>query len=90
MDVINPSTGMMSTLCCEKECAPPFGDKDDCEFYIDGKCTAKTYVKIDPTGVQLTPSFHGEECLGTGEHPGVECCCDECPHYLISFPEFDQ
>lgn len=44
---------------------------------------------IDPsTGVLLTPSPQGRECLGNGEHPDIECCCDECPHYLTCFPEF--
>lgn len=44
----------------------------------------------DPsTGTVLTPSFHGEQCQGNGDHPGVECCCDECDYYLICFPEFN-
>lgn len=38
---------------------------------------------------ELTPSYHGEKCLGNGEHEGIECCCDECDHYLICFPEYD-
>lgn len=43
---------------------------------------------IDPsTGVKLTPSWHGQNCQGNGEHPGVECCCDECDHYQACFPE---
>ena len=43
--------------------------------------------EIDMTGVELTP---GEPavCLGNGEQ-GFECCCDECDHYLLCFPEFD-
>jgi hypothetical protein len=45
---------------------------------------------IDPaTGIKLTPSYHGEECLGSGDHPGYECCCDECDYYLFCFPEWD-
>lgn len=44
---------------------------------------------IDPsTGIKLTPSYHGKECLGNGEHPGVECCCDECDYYLTCFPDW--
>ena len=44
---------------------------------------------IDPsTGIVLTPSFHGEQCQGNGEHPEVECCCDECDHYLACFPDY--
>ena len=43
----------------------------------------------DPaTGILLTPSDRGGECLGNGEHPGYECCCDECDHYLFCFPEW--
>ena len=45
---------------------------------------------IDPsTGIPLTPSFHGVDCLGNGEHPGLECCCDECDFYLECFPDWD-
>lgn len=45
---------------------------------------------IDPsTGILLTPSFHGKDCHGNGEHPGYECCCDECDYYLDCFPEWD-
>lgn len=40
-------------------------------------------------GIILTPSFHGESCLGNGDHPGLECCCDECDFYLYCFPEWD-
>ena len=44
---------------------------------------------IDPyTGILLTPGFHGELCLGNGEHDGYECCCDECNYYLICFPDW--
>lgn len=45
---------------------------------------------IDPTGTPLAPSFHGEDCLGNGEHPGIECCCDECEHYLTCFPDWKE
>lgn len=49
----------------------------------------KQQAGIDPcTGVQLMPGFHGEECPGNGQHPGQECCCDECDHYLECFPEW--
>ena len=42
---------------------------------------------IDITGIELTP---GEPtvCLGNGEQ-GFACCCDECDHFLLCFPEFD-
>ena len=41
----------------------------------------------DVSGVQLTPG-EPSVCLGNGEH-GFECCCDECDHYMMCFPEFD-
>lgn len=44
---------------------------------------------IDPTGIKLTPSWHGKECLGNGENPGIECCCDECAFFLECWPEYD-
>lgn len=44
----------------------------------------------DPwVGCILTPSYHGENCLGNGEHPDVECCCDECNYYLLCFPDWE-
>lgn len=40
-----------------------------------------TMTEIDPsTGVD------GQDCPGNGEHLGIECCCDECDHYLTCFP----
>ena len=47
-------------------------------------------IIIDPsTKITLSPSFHGENCLGNGQHPGYECCCDECDYYLACFPDWD-
>ena len=40
------------------------------------------------TGIPLTPSEHGTMCLGNGEQPGLECCCDECDYYLLCFPDW--
>ncbi len=37
---------------------------------------------MDGTGVVLTPGNDGKDCLGNGEHPGMECCCDECDYLL--------
>lgn len=46
---------------------------------------------IDPsTGILLTPSYHGEQCLGSGDFPGYECCCDECDYYLVCFPDWKE
>jgi len=54
-----------------------------------GGCMMKKISEreIDITGIELTP---GEPtvCLGNGSQ-GFECCCDECNHYLLCFPEFD-
>lgn len=45
---------------------------------------------VDPsTGIKLTPSWHGRECLGNGDWLGYECCCDECDHYQVCFPDWD-
>ncbi len=41
------------------------------------------------TAIVLTPSFHGENCLGNGAHPNYECCCDECDFYLECFPDWE-
>lgn len=38
--------------------------------------------------IELHPSFHGELCPGNGEHPGIECYCDECDHYPECFPDW--
>ncbi len=43
---------------------------------------------IDVSGTPLTPSWQGRKCLGNGEHPEYECCCDECDYYLKCFPQY--
>ena len=43
----------------------------------------------DITGAELEPG-DPERCQGNGEHPGFECCCDECDHYLSCFPEYQK
>ena len=42
----------------------------------------------DCTGILLTPGFNGKDCLGNGQHDGLECCCDECDFYLVCFPDW--
>ena len=37
---------------------------------------------IDITGTILIPGNQGKDCPGNGEHPGVDCCCDECDYML--------
>lgn len=43
INLTDPSS--TSSLCDNQECAPRFGDKDDCEFYVDGRCTAVDRIK---------------------------------------------
>ena len=40
---------------------------------------------IDVTGTILTPGNQGKACLGNGEYPGIECCCDECDYLMCCF-----
>ena len=47
------------------------------------------FYQPDNNWPPLTPSHHGEDCLGNGNHPGIECCCDNCDHFLDCFPEFE-
>ena len=42
---------------------------------------------IDITGVILTPGNRGKDCLGNGEHSGIECCCDECDYMRCCLAE---
>ena len=37
---------------------------------------------IDITGTILTPGNLGNDCLGNGEHVGIECCCKNCDYYM--------
>lgn len=37
--------------------------------------------------VELTPSYHGEQCLANGEHE-VERRCDACDHWHTCYPEW--
>ena len=57
--------------------------------YIDAEELAEFDDLIDPgTGIKLTPSPGGRECLGNGEWPGYEICCDECDHFFTCFPDW--
>ena len=42
---------------------------------------------MDITDIELTPG-NPDICFGNGDQ-GYECCCDECDHFLLCFPEFD-
>lgn len=37
----------------------------------------------------LTPSYHGEKCRHNGENSDYELACDECPYYMICFPDWE-
>lgn len=36
-----------------------------------------------------TPSYHGEKCRHNGESTAYELACDECPYYMICFPDWE-
>ena len=44
---------------------------------------------IDITGTILTPGNQGNDCLGNGEHDGIECCCDECDYMMCCLEHHD-
>ena len=44
---------------------------------------------IDVTGTILTPGEMGRDCLGNGEHPDIECCCDECDYMQCCIASHD-
>ena len=52
------------------------------------KSTEEAWSEFQANYMPLTPSPEGRDCLGNGEHPGFECQCDECDHYLACFPDF--
>ena len=45
-------------------------------------------LERDVTGTPICPG-HPKLCLGSGDFPGFECCCDECDYFLACFPEYD-
>ena len=59
-------------------------------FMLTGGYMSKNIPKRirDITGTEFSPGKPGV-CLGNGAQ-GFACCCDECDHYLLCFPEFDQ
>ena len=40
---------------------------------------------IDITGTELSPSENGEDCLGNGNHVGIEICCDQCDFFELCY-----
>ena len=45
---------------------------------------------VDITGTMLKPGNQGRDCMGNGEHPGIECCCDECDYAMCCLPEHNE
>lgn len=60
------------------------------EMFLKYYLPASQEELVDPTGTKLTPSWHGEDCLGNGEHPDIECCCDNCNYFLACFPDYKE
>ena len=46
-------------------------------------------LERDISGTLICPG-HPKLCLGSGDFPGFECCCDECDYYLECFPEWEK
>ena len=43
-------------------------------------------IERDPSGTLICPG-HPKLCLGSGDFaPLFECCCDECDHLEVCFP----
>lgn len=39
------------------------------------------------TDIQIHPGNMGKDCLGNGQHPGIECACDECDYLMCCSEE---
>lgn len=64
------------------------GKCQSCPDYCVESWRWEQYWKERNDEVELTPSYHGESCEGNGKHDGVECQCDNCPHYLDCYPDW--
>lgn len=56
-------------------------------FYYIVRRVCNNKIKIDVTGIILTPGSGGRDSAGNGEHVNkrgkvIECCCDECDYLL--------
>ena len=45
---------------------------------------------VDITGTMLKPGNQGRDCMGNGENPKIECCCDECDYLLCCVPAHNE
>lgn len=73
--------------------APEMPATDLLVQYLAGRITGTEYMqRLEELGqdLPLNPSHHGKECIGNGEREGIECQCDECPHYLDCFPDWKE
>ncbi len=48
---------------------------------------------LDVTGIGITPSKKGVDCIGNGKYKDkngnyIECCCDECDYFIYCFEEY--
>ena len=57
---------------------------------MPGACFERIALRHGKEHLLLVPSRHGERCPSTGEHPGIECRCDECDWYLKCFPDWKE
>lgn len=61
---------------------------------MEGNSLTKDEVRSILDGILpdrlLVPSQHGKDCPGNGEHPGIECQCDNCDHFLFCFPDWEE
>ena len=44
---------------------------------------------VDVTGIILIPGNRGNECPGSWEYAGLDCCCDECDYMLCCMESHD-
>ncbi len=44
---------------------------------------------IDVSGIVLVPGKCGEDCPGSWENAGMDCCCDECDYLMCCLESHD-
>jgi len=43
----------------------------------------------DVTGIKLIPGNRGQNCPGSFENEGLDCCCDECDYLMCCLETHD-
>lgn len=76
------------------------GPKESCQAFdafilwmigrMPGECYERIALKCGKEDWLYHPSLQGEECPSNGEHPGIECRCDNCDTFLFCFPQYDR